>query len=432
MTPITQFRHFLSDDVRQAQFYMICRHTGVILSTIIMANMLAVEAVGTIEMLFLCGYFMTFFWSDALVRGFLAHKSEFKDKGSASAFLWLYFFLALLSMLLLTAGRKWLLPLMTSRDDLEGFSLFIFYQALIIPVWIAPFLGLLKGHNTLLLSLYVLIGPSFACWTGIQSYPGIEGVFIGLLCYAIVGFAWMLTQTRLATNFEFQKLWWKIWPATWPLMMYAVSTGLARSFDAWLVAQQFDDASFAVFRYGAREFPLIIAVTSGMSAMMIPRLKDAVGVDELKVRSTLLMHRVYPLVGLFMLISPFLFRYIYGDAYTGSAIIFNIYLLLSLTQLIFPQSILTSRGHTRTLWYISVAELIINVIASLLLMVPFGLAGIAAGTLIAYVFEKIMLLIFIRKKYQISLSDIVQPRVLMIYSVVLIFCFVMALWWQQV
>jgi peptidoglycan biosynthesis protein MviN/MurJ (putative lipid II flippase) len=140
------------------------------------------------------------------------------------------------------------------------------------------------------------------------------------------------------------------------------------------------------------------------------------------------MHLCYPVIALFMLCSPFLFEYIFGLTYKNSALIFNIYLLLALTQLFFPQSILIARGDTRLLWYISLAELAVNIIASVLLMRTMGMIGIVWGTLIAYVFEKIILMIVAYRRYQIIPSNILNVPVLSGYTVLLFISFIAARW----
>ena len=428
MSWIVRYNNFLNDPVRQVQFFMLCRQSGIILSSIVLARFLPVDTVGTIEMLMLCGYLMTFFWSDALIKGFLANVQKLSSKYFISSFLWLYFLAGLIAMVLLFAGKSFFIPLFTSRPELEGLELFILYQALIIPVWIAPLTGLLKGQNNVLISLYVLIGPAFACWAGLTGLPGIEGALSGLFCYALVGFVWLLTKTQFTPGLKLLGILKMIWPATWPLVLYAVSIGIARSLDAWLVARNFDDASFAIFRYGAREFPLVMALSAGLSIMMIPKLKDDHALSELKYRSIRLMHLCFPIVAVFILFSPVLFEFFFGSEYRDSALIFNIYLLLTLTQIVFPQSIMISRGDTKLLWYISLAELAVNVLASLTLMKYFGIIGIVWGTLIAYVFEKIVLLIVIRFRYNIRPASIISFPVWLGYVLCLIIVFMLSRW----
>lgn len=428
MSWVKAFISFTNDHARQVQYFMVCRQLGMILSSIVIARFLTVDEVGVIEQLMLIGYLMTFFWSDALVRGFLATPGFRGDSTYSATVLWLYFLFSLGSMGILLLGQKILLPLLVSRPSLDGLQLFVLYQALIIPVWISPFIGILRGQNTLLLSTYVLIGPAFACWTGFTSLGGIPGALLGLFTYALVAFIWVVSKSKLLKDIQIRSALSLVWPAAWPLALYAISNGLARSFDAWLVARHFDDSIFAIFRYGAREFPLVTAMAAGLGTIMIPRLLQPSGIDELRARSTRLMHISYPVIVILMMISPFLFQFFFGVAYVTSAYIFNIYLLLSLTQLIFPQSIVMARGDHRVLWYISVAELAVNVIASIILLKYLGLSGIAWGTLIAFLFEKCALMIYVSSKYGILPKQIINLNILLLYTLLLAVSFILSVW----
>lgn len=428
MSRIARFQQVMKDPVRMVQLFMLCRQSGVLLSSVVIARYLPLDQVGGFEMLMLCGYLMTFLWSDAFLKGYLASSIPKDNPLTSSTFLWFYLILSLASMTLLVLGQKFLLPFIVHRTSLEGLELFALYQALIIPVWMAPFIGLLKGRHSLLLSAFVLIGPTFACIVGWMSIPSLTGILIGLMSYALVGLIWVLINSKFVRELKLKSMFVELWPATWPLIMYAVSIGLARSFDAWLVARHFDEAAFAIFRYGAREFPLVIAFAAGLSTIMIPKLKGTEALGELKTRSTRLMHLCYPIVALVMLCSPFLFEKLFGIAYKESALIFNIYLLLTLTQLVFPQTVLMARGDTRVLWYISLAELLVNIVASLILLRYFGLIGIVWGTLIAFIFEKIVLLVFTRKKYGIPPSQLMNYQILAGYAVLLTVIFIGTKW----
>ncbi len=428
MELITLFRKMTNDDVRMAQLFMLCRQVGVIFSSIIIARSLPVEEVGVFEMLMLCGYLITFFWSDALLKGYLANPGQAQETHDRSSFLLFFILAACIAVAILVLGQNILLPLFVGREYLSGLNLFAFYQALIIPLWVAPFIGVLRKRNALLLSIYVLFGPAFACWIGYATMPDIFGILIGLVSYALVGLAWVILQTSFVRSFNFKKILVSLWPVTWPLAMYAVSTGMARSFDLWLVAREFDDATFAFFRYGAREFPVVVALAAGLSTIMIPKLKAMEAIGELRSRSTKLMHLTYPLVVLMMLFSPWLFAWFFGAAYEASAIIFNVYLLLVLTQLIFPQSILIAREETKLLWYVSLIELTINVVFSLLLLSYLGLVGIAFGTLIAFIAEKVILLVIVYRRYGISPAALINPFVWVMYAGLLITSFIAAKW----
>ena len=422
----TQLKSLTEDHVRLVQAFTLCRQTGIILGSIVVARVLPLNEVGILELLVLCGYLMTFFWSDAFIKGYLAKKGELEI--STSTFLLFCFLLGLLSMSLLFVARHVLVPLFTDQDNLPGLALFGLYQAIVVPLWLAPYMGGLTKHNIILASVFVLVGPSFATWVGHSSLAGINGILIGLLSYALVGFIWILTQVKWKGDLHFLKLLNSLWPITWPLILYAVSSAIAKSLDAWLVAHYFTETEFAVFRYGAREFPLVVALAGSVSTIMIPKLLENKALPELKMRSARLMNRCYPLVAVLMLFSPPLFAFVFGEEFRSSAFIFNIYLLLTLTQLIFPQTLMTARGDTKILWFISLLELGVNVSASLFLMTQFGLIGIVWGTLVAFTFEKIILLILVYKRYRIPPSDIFDTRMLFAYTLLFIITFILSSW----
>ena len=423
-----EIRNNINDPVRLAQWFMLCRHTGILLSSVVIARSLSLQEVGIFEMLMLSGYLVTFFWSDALLKGYLSKADIKLDKSLSSGFIWLYMIVGVISMGVLVLGAKFLIPLLTGRNSLEGLGLFAVYQAMIVVVWIAPFIGMFNLRRKQLLSVFVLAGPPIACWIGVKLDPELRGILWGLIGYAVIGIAITLKGISFFNITKMKQLLLLIWTATWPLILYAISTGLARSFDSWLVSRHFDETQFAIFRYGAREFPLVVALAGGLSTIMIPRLLVNDALPELRKRSTRLMHICYPLVFIIMLCSPLLFGFFFGDAFIPAAYLFNIYLLITLTQLVFPQTILTARGDTRLLWYISIAELLVNVLASLILLSYFGLAGIAFGTLIAFAFEKVILLIIVARRYGLTPVKIFNPYVWIGYTLLLVIAFNAAKW----
>lgn len=428
MSLVNQIRRVKEDPVRMVQVFMMCRLGGILLSSIVIARVLPMEQVGVFELLMLCGYLMTFFWSDALLKGYLGIFAGKSTPPQQATFLILLLLAAFLAMAILVGGRDWVIPLITDRRSLEGLAWFAIYQAFIIPFWLAPFLDILRKQQIWVAGMFVLIGPSFAGWIGFSAIPAIEGVLIGLMSYALVGFLWVMASLQFPRRLDIRKMIIQLWPLIWPLMLYAISTAIAKSFDAWLVARQFDESTFAIFRYGAREFPLVVALATGLSTSIISRLIQPDGMSELKTRSTRLMHICYPLVILLLLLSTPLFVFFFGKDYEASARIFNLYLLLTLTQLVFPQSVLTSKGDTRLLWYVSLIELGVNVVASYMLLQWLGLVGIVWGTIIAFAFEKIVLLFILHRRYAIAPGHIISFRVWGTYVILMVAAFILSGW----
>jgi O-antigen/teichoic acid export membrane protein len=422
------FDRIIGDPVRINQAFLVCRHAGVLLGSVVVARTLPPDAVGGLEQLMLCGYLLTFFWTEALLKGFLALGTRADSPGFRTSFLWMIMLGSLGMMSVLVLGSPVLLPVLAGTRTLEGLGLFALYQVMIVPLWLAPFVGILRGLDPLLLSAYVLVGPAFSAWFGLGQMDSVHGVLIGWTSYALVGLAWLLVRSGTFRALDLRPVWTAVWPVAWPLMLFAVSAGIARSFDAWLITHMEDESAFAVFRYGAREFPWVTALAAGFSTSMIPLLAAGNDHAALRARTARLMHAALPVVAVAMVASPLLFPRVFGPAYADSARIFNIYLLLGLTQVVFPQTVLTARGETRLLWRISLVELAINIAASIPLYFMFGLAGVAWGTVIAFAAEKLILLVILQRKFGIPASGIVPMRIWALYAAGLVIIFIFSGW----
>jgi O-antigen/teichoic acid export membrane protein len=103
-----------------------------------------------------------------------------------------------------------------------------------------------------------------------------------------------------------------------------------------------------------------------------------------------------------------------------SAAIFNIYLLLIISRVFFPQTILLARNENKIILMASVLEIIVNVTCSLILLHFYGIIGIAYGTQIAFFFEKIFLGAYLSLKKKIFLPQYLSIKIWMAYSIVLV------------
>ena len=128
------------------------------------------------------------------------------------------------------------------------------------------------------------------------------------------------------------------------------------------------------------------------------------------------MHFLFPVSALLIVISYPVFPLIFNPDFAKSATVFNIYLLLVISRLLLPQTILNGLKITRPIMTAALFELVVNVSASLLLVRYFGIAGVAFGTFIAYVFEKIYLAFSVHKKLNISISEYIPVKPFLLYS----------------
>jgi O-antigen/teichoic acid export membrane protein len=148
---------------------------------------------------------------------------------------------------------------------------------------------------------------------------------------------------------------------------------------------------------------------------------------EIRRRSGNLMHILFPLSILLVLISPVLYRTFFNESFSGSALIFNTYLLLLASRLVFPQAILLGNRRNRLVMYVSIIEIITNILLSLFLARIFGIVGVAIGTVLAYYIDKVIQASLVYREYGISPNEYIPVKPLLAYSVVLLTIYLLGL-----
>ena len=186
----------------------------------------------------------------------------------------------------------------------------------------------------------------------------------------------------------------------WPLILYASVGALVTAFDPWFVNYWYegDESIFATFRYGARELPLLAAITNGAMVVVLPRLTEApsAGLDLLKATSRRLFHWVFGGAIVLMATSGWWWTLVFTDLFAESLPLFQAYLFVVVSRLLFPVPVLTALGHTRLLMVFGLLELAINVVLSILFVSYFGLLGIIWATVIAYLIDKVCLMAYLK------------------------------------
>jgi O-antigen/teichoic acid export membrane protein len=102
-------------------------------------------------------------------------------------------------------------------------------------------------------------------------------------------------------------------------------------------------------------------------------------------------------------------------------------MLLTISRVVFPQAILTALRANKLILAVAVAEMLINIVASILLAQRFGLVGVAYGTVIAFVAEKILMTLILYCIYDIAPSRYIPFVPFTIYSVLLTLCYLISI-----
>ncbi len=415
------------------QFYQLVKYaTLVLIGVVFTKTTLTPNAIGQYETFVFIAGAVSFFWLNGLLKALLPLSSQKSKSNIFSAFVVIQLF-SIIAAFLLFLLHPFFSKFLLNAKEIPEIWLLMAFLVFGVPANLAEYFYLIKKKNQSLL-VYALV--SFSIQFILVVLPpvlgyGIEMALKGLVAAALLRYLWiwilLVSNGELHFSPAFVKEHLKLGG---PLIAATLLSGSAQFVDGFIVTSKFNNEVFAVFRYGARELPLALLLSNALSNALLSdfakteNLKQ--NLQKLKSSITRLMHFLFPLTIVLLLTSHIIFPIIFNAKFSESATIFNIYLLLVISRLLLPQTILNGLKITNPIMRAAFFELIINVILSLVFVQFLGIAGIAFATFIAYLFEKIYLVTVVKTKLKINLSEYVPVNKYAIYSVGIIVIFIFA------
>lgn len=407
------------------QFNQLVRYATLMLTGIVFAKSSLTQAeIGTYETFTFLAGAVSFFWLNGLQKAMLPLAGNTKNSLTQifSAFVTLQLF-SILAALFLFFMQPLFSSALLNGNQIPEIGLLMAFIIFSVPANQVEYWYLIEKKNK---ESLIYSAVSFALQFVLVALPailgwGIKPVLSGLVVSVILRYLWLwiifATNGRLQYSKTFIKEYLKLGG---PLVLASLLSGGAQFADGFIVTSHFDEQTFAVFRYGARELPLALLLANALSNAMLPGFADknrlTENLQQLKKSVSRLMHFLFPISILLIVISYPAFPLIFNPDFAESATIFNIYLLLVISRLLLPQTILNGLKITRPIMIAALLELFVNVGMSLLLVKYFGIAGVAFGTVIAYFVEKIYLAISVGKKLNINISEYIPIKPFLLYS----------------
>jgi O-antigen/teichoic acid export membrane protein len=253
-----------------------------------------------------------------------------------------------------------------------------------------------------------------------------------LLVITGIRWVWLIILLRryseIRVSFEFMKE--HLYLAT-PLILSALISGSPQYTDGVIVSAVYrDPAIFAWFRYGAKEFPLVLMLANGLSNAMLPEFSTRSMMKEslakIKVKSKKLMHFLFPATMFIMLFARWFYPRIFNPEFQKSADVFLIYILLIIPRMVFPNAIIVGRKKTNVALIAALIEISLNIPLSLLLIKwGYNIVGVVLSTVIVYIISKIYLVAYVWIKMKIKPTEYIPVRVYTIYCFLIILLFVL-------
>ncbi|HDP74762.1 MAG TPA: hypothetical protein ENN49_02615 [Bacteroidales bacterium] len=426
----------VSSSTRALQAFQAMRFVAMLSIGVAMARLgYGKTAIGNYEAVLFVSGLLTTFWVTGLIQALLPlysrNNDNSKDDRLFNAFM-VVLGLAVLSCLFAAIFTTTLTGF-TAIDGSNLSPLMLLYMLLSTPSTMVEYIYFLHGNYKTMLSYGII---TYAIQVVLVVLPvlfgmGVAFAVLGLIVVSAVRFVWLISllvrNSKFSINVDFLK---EYLGDGIPLSLKFLISSSGLYIDQLIIGYHFDSSTFAVYRFGAREIPLItilaVSLSNSMLADFADRQKLSRNLDNLRNESLRLMHILFPLSIAAILLARWLFPLVFGTEFHESANIFMIYCLIVLSRVVFPQTITQGFRKNMAVLTISIVEMAMNIILSLLLVKYFGINGVAAATVIVYALEKVLLVAYNAYSLKIAAVTYVPLKAFWVYSLIVLLAFTFA------
>lgn len=407
----TKFREILQGSAMGYQVFQLLRYAAILAGAVALSWIDPSKAIiNQFETLLLLSSSFTFFWVSGLLDGYLVvfkslplHARSDMDRSAKS-------FMVLLSVF---SALGVLVALLVGKGDMQSSLIFAAMVASETACVAIPYFMLAHARNKGMLFYSLLNALLYLSALLIPIVMGMELKW-ALAALAIAGLVKLLLfflpggffPQSLQSVKQHAGILAKV---ALPLMLAALLSQSAVYVDGYLVLTYFPDY-FADFKYGARELPFILLLANSLSLVKSGEIADnkadrAQVLGSLKQSAARLAIWGFGISALLMLGSDWIFANVFNHNFEAAVPIFDIYLLLAIPRLVFPQSIVKGLQKTQMLSISAGIELVLNLALSLVFLHFWGMPGIAMATVLAFCVEKLVLVVFLHKKNGINFTS---------------------------
>ncbi|MCB0703741.1 MAG: hypothetical protein KDC34_00460, partial [Saprospiraceae bacterium] len=295
--------HFKLNNVSSIQIFNLMRFTATIgIGIFLTKTSLSTQEIAIYEGLLFLGNLFCFFWigggQSALLS--LFPKLEGGDQKSLifQAFI-LFSLLGIIAAAALMSLGGLITKHLTSFETLPYIHWLALYIMLNVPAFLVHIYYLLLNQQKAIIGWGIL---SFGAQMLVVLVPvwltgDLEWSFIGLAFLAFVKYLWTLAIVFYHGRFQVSvPLLVRYCTLALPLILNLLIGNSTEYIDGLIVTSHFEDmGTFAIFRYGARELPLVTLMVSGLVTALLPLVagSEAAGLQALRQRTTQFAHWLF-------------------------------------------------------------------------------------------------------------------------------------------
>jgi len=418
------------NSLNSLQFHQLVRYLSVLLIGILLSKSgLNINDIGIYEtFIFLSGLF-TFFWISGNIQGLLSTYDEKKPEIIFNVFIIISLYSLLITLFIVLLFR-YNLMFINMQLPVKSVIILCIYILFANPSYLIEYIYFLKKDYLSLMkySAFINILQIILVVLPVYYTKDIMFCFYGLLFSAVIKFLWLVLiiykyQIPIVCKLYEIKNHLVL---SIPLILSIMFSASSDYIDSIIISKYFDKASFAIYRFGARELPLTFILANTLSNYIVSQINTSgieLTLNEVKRKSASLINILFPFSTILILTSFIFYPIIFNVDFYKSALIFNIFLISTISRLVFPQSILIGLKENKIILISSIIEIFLNVVLSLILLNYFGIAGIALASVIAYSIDKVILIVYCKIKLGINPSSYIPIKNYLILSSLLLISF---------
>lgn len=386
---------------------------------------------------------LSYFWVTGIIQSFLPlykrnlafiqhHRTPGKSPELFNAFLLLCAFSLIFVALILFSAQNFAI-FWRGTGELPYPKLLALYFFTSNTTPLVEYIYLLNNAPRKLLRygyLFFLLQLAAVCIPLTYGY-GVEAALWGLIGVTILRFLWLIrllvkyAEFKISIPFIQNHLY-----VGYPIIISTLLSGSAQYIDGIIASIAFTPERFAIFRYGCKELPFVVVMTTALNNALIPTFSIKRDIpfilSEIKRRSLRQMHILFPVSMLVMIFSDFLFRKImFNDSFDGSADIFMVYQLMIISRIVYPQTILLGLKKNTILMKAAILEVFLHLGTSLIFVQFYGATGIPLGSGLVHIVEKFVLIYYVYRQLGIHPNKYIPIRWYVFYSILIILVFIL-------
>jgi len=407
------------------QVFNAMRFGIAILIAIVLAKIADTETINIYESLVLIGTTFTFFYASAINHTLVPFAEGTSEEGRKTIY-YTAFRMLLIGVIISTLAMFVYAHTVSKEPEQPYLYLYIAFIMFNTPALLAENILLIEKR---LNSLVIYGALAFGLQLAAVSIPLLFGNLMrSILLLAVVGilkFGYTIFLINKYNIWSKSKEQFKtLFKVSSPVMGSLFLANGYLYISTFLIKFNSSAESFNIFRYGSREFPLFMILANSFSTIQSGLLAKAKGnidsaLEQMKKSSVRLMNQLFPIAILLSLSSSFLFKIAFNDSLAEAYQIFNILLLILLSRLLFPQSILLAIKKNRPMLTASFLEFTLGISLSIVLIQTHGIIGVAWAMVAAHIIDKVVLCYYAHKE-GFALNSYFPWKIYLVYSIPLV------------